>query len=166
MRKFGPIRIIAVLALVGSGIGAAVATSGVAAASKTPVAATCAALSGSTTVAIEVGGTASSLISGCTGGKTTSSGIDNSTLNSSLNGGTGEIDWTNKKITTYNYSVASTTGLTCGTFLNLAASGQEIITVSNVAGTAKVAAGGSFDVCYWNTSDGSVYERSVGTLTI
>jgi hypothetical protein len=166
MRKFAPVRIVAVLALAGSAvIGAVLATGGVSAASKAPVAATCSALSGSTTVSIEVGGSASSLISGCSGGKATSQGIAVSTLNSDLNGGTGTIFWTNNKTTTYDYAVASTTGLSCGTYLNLDASGQETVTVSDLGGNAKVTAGGSFNVCYWNTSDGTVYERSVGTVT-
>jgi hypothetical protein len=167
MRKYRPVRFAVVLAVAGSALaGAAIATSGVASASKPPVAATCTALSGSTTVSIEVGGTASSILSGCSGGKTSSSGIDQSTLNSQLNGGTGTILWTDNKTTTYDYAVASTTGLTCGTYLNLAASGQETVTLTSVAGAAKINANGSFNVCYWDTSDGSVYERSVGSLTI
>jgi len=52
------------------------------------------------------------------------------------------------------------------TYLNLSATGQETITVTTVAGNAKINANGSFNVCFWNTSDGSLYERSVGTLTL
>ncbi len=166
MPKFSPVRIAVALALSVSALGAAVVVSGVASAAKAPVAATCSGLSGSTSVSIEIGGTASSLLSGCSGGKASSSGIDNSTLNSTLNGGTGTILWTNNKTTTYSYSVTMITGLSCGTYLNLAASGQETVTVSGLAGNAKVTAGGSFNVCYWNTSDGTVYERSVGAVTI
>ena len=167
MRKVSnPVRIAAAIALAGSALaGAVLATSGVASASKAPVAATCSSLSGSTTVAIEVGGSASSLVTGCAGGKATSSGIAVSTLNGTLNGGAGTILWTNNKTTTYTYSVAAATGLTCGTYLNLAASGEESITVTGLGGNAKVTAGGSFNVCYWNSGDGTVYERSVGAVT-
>jgi len=169
MRKLNCVRFVAAVAIAGSALaGAVVATSSSAGAAKSPVPATCTSLSGSTTVAIEVGGSASSLLSGCTSTSTkvTTSAVDVSTLNATLNGGTGTIYWTGNKITTYSYSVAATTGLSCGTFLNLAASGQETITFSGVAGTAKVTAGGTGSICYWNTSDGSVYERSVGSVTI
>jgi hypothetical protein len=170
MKNHRYIRLIAAAALAGSAVTAALVVGGptAIAGAKAPVAATCTGISGSTTLAIELGGTASSIISGCTSSSkdVTASGIDNSTLDSSFTGGSGEILWTNGKNTTYTYAVAATSGLTCGTYMDLAASGQETITISAVAGTAKVTAGGSFNVCYWDTSDGSVYETSVGSVTI
>jgi len=166
MRKFVPVRALAVVALAGCALaGTVVATSGSASAAKGPVAATCTGISGSATVAIEVSGVASSIISGCTGGHTTSQGISSTTLNPGLTSGSTTIIWLNKKTTTYDFSIA-TAAFTCPTFLGLTATGAETLTVTNVAGTAKVNAGGSFNACYWLGGDGTLYEASVGTVTI
>lgn len=169
MRKLLPLSMAAVAAVGGTALATSVLVGSGVAGAKAPVSATCTSLSGDTTIAIETGGTAASLLSGCTSSSTkvTSYGVDTSTLNSELNGGTGTIDWTSGKDTTYSYSVASTTGLDCGTFLDQAATGQETITISDVGGTAKVNEGGTFNVCYWlGSSDGTVHEQSVGSVTI
>lgn len=76
------------------------------------------------------------------------------------------VSWTDKKITTYSFTVAANSSIVCPTFLNQSATQKETVTVSNVAGNAKITAGGSFNVCAYVGSDDSVYEASVGTVTI
>jgi len=173
MRKFMTIGAAAVIAVSGSAVGLTLlATSNPAAAAKAPVAVTCSAIAGSTTIAVEVNPTAASasVLSGCTGAKSTPYGLSVSFLanpSPTAGSGTTTITWGNKKTTTYDYTVgAPASPFTCPTFLGLAASGQETITVSNPGGNAKVTEGGSFNVCDWVNADGSVYEASVGTVTI
>jgi hypothetical protein len=167
MRKLGPIRILAVLALTGSALaGAAIATSGVAGATKTPVAATCTGITGSGTVAAETAGApTNSVIAGCSGGKSTPQGVSVSTLNSNETSGSATIHWSNNKTTTYEYSVAAGSA-TCPTFLSQPATGSENITISDLGGNAKITAGGTFTACYYIGGDGTLYEATVGTVTI
>jgi hypothetical protein len=168
MRKLGPIRIVAVLALAGSALaGVAITTaSGVAGASKGPVSATCSGITGSGTVAAEIAGApTNSIISGCSGGHSSPTGVSVSTLNSNETSGSATIFWLNKKTTTYQYTVA-TASATCPTFLGQAATGSETITLSNLGGTAKITAGGTFTACYYIGSDGTLYEATVGAVTI
>jgi len=167
MRKFGPIRILAVLALSGSALaGAAVATSSGVAGAKGVVAATCTGITGSGTVAAEVAGDpTNSVIAGCTGGKSSPQGVSVSTLNSNETSGSATIYWSDKKTTTYTYTTASASA-TCPTFLSQAATGSETITISNLGGNAKITAGGTFTACYYIGGDGTLYEQTVGTVTI
>ena len=174
MRKLMTIGAAAVIAVSGSAVGLTLlAASSPAGAAKGPVAVTCSAIAGSTTIAVEVNPAApsASVLSGCTGAKSTAYGLSVSFLtNPSPTAGTGTttITWGNKKTTTYNYTVgAPASPFACPTFLGQAAYGQETITVSNLGGNAKVTAGGSFNVCAWvNIPDGTIYEASVGTVTI
>ncbi len=172
MRKFMTIGA-AAIAVSGSAVGLTLlATSSPAGAKATPVPITCSAVSGATTIAVEVNPSApsASILSGCAGNKSTPYGLSVSYLaNASPTAGSGttSITWGNKKTTTYNFTVGTpASSFTCPTFLGLAANGQETVTVSNVAGTAKDTVGGSFNVCYWVNGDGSVYEANVGTVTI
>ncbi len=176
MRKFTAVRIVAVVALAGSAVTAAVlATGGVSAASKAPVAATCSSIAGTTTIAIEVSGTASSVYSGCSGGKSAPTAVDTSTLSnpSPTNGaGSGTIYWTNKKTTTYTFTVtAPATAFTCPQFWGQASSGEEVLTVTPTGGNAKITAVGTTDICYYIAPKGDtggstdVYETNVGTAT-
>jgi hypothetical protein len=167
MRKFVPVRALAVVALAGSAIaGAVVATSSVATAAKGPVSATCSSIAGSSTIAAITGGQpASSVISGCAGAKTTAQGVDVSTVNSSQTGGSGTIFWENKTTTTYTFTTASAS-LTCPTFLGVAATGSETLTLTVTGGKSKVTAPGSFGVCYYVGSDSTIYEASVGSITL
>jgi hypothetical protein len=167
MRKFAPVRLLAVVAVAGSAIaGTVIATSSVATAAKGPVAATCSKIVGSGTVAAEISGSpTNSIISGCSGGKSSANGVSVSTLNSNETSGSATIYWTNKTTTTYTYTTAAASA-TCPTFLGQAATGSETITISGLGGNAKITAGGSFTACYYIGSDGSLYETTVGSVTI
>lgn len=173
MRKLMTIGAAAVIAVSGSAVGLTLlAGSSTAGAKAAPLPITCTGIAGSTTIAVEVNPAAASasVLSGCTGDKSTPYGLSVSFLSNpspTAGAGTTSITWGNKKTTTYNYTVgAPASSFTCPTFLGLAANGQETITVSGVGGTAKDTVGGSFNVCDWVNADGSVYEASVGTVTI
>jgi hypothetical protein len=174
MRKFMTIGVAAVIAASGSAVGLTLlATAGPAGAVHIPAPITCSAIAGSTTIAVQVNPAApsASVLSGCSGDKSTPYGLSVSFLlnpSPTAGNGTTTVTWGNKKTTTYNYAVgAAATPFTCPTFLGQTAYGQETITVTDVGGNAKDTVGGTFNVCDWvNFSDGSVYEASVGPVTI
>ena len=130
------------------------------------MAATCTGITGSGTVAAEVAGDlTNSSITGCSGGHSSPTGVSVSTLNSDETSGSATITWLNKKVTTYSYAVAGASA-TWPTFLGQAATGSETITISNLGGNAKITAGGAFTACYHIGTDGTLYEATVGTVTI
>lgn len=164
MRKFIPV--VAAAALAGSGAFISIATlGGVASATKAPVPATCTSLTGDSTIAAATSGaTLLSTLGGCssTDTKVTADALDVSSLNAgSTSAGSGTIYFTNGKSTTYTYTVATTSGLSCPTFLGQTANDQELITITVTGGKAKVTAGGSMAVCaYVNGTDGTIHEAN------
>ena len=163
-----PIRALAVVALTGSGVaGVLLAMTSPAEAIKAPVAASCTGISAQTTAsALASGGPVTALVTGCSGGKTSPQGVDIYSVNSQETGGTGTIYWTDKKITTYTYSI-SNGSFSCPTFLGQPVYEEENVTTTNVGGNAKITANGSSELCLYAGTDGSVYEDGpAGTGTI
>jgi hypothetical protein len=167
MRKFVPVRAVAVAALAASGgLASIAAVSGGVAGAKAPVAATCTGGYGSTSTSGFTSGVVS-LLTGCTSTSThvSTNGVNETTVSSDGTSGTGTVLWTTGKNTTYSFTQASGSA-TCPTYLDQSSALQLTITYTGVAGTAKVNANGGGDVCVYIGSDGTIYEQNAGSTTL
>jgi len=168
MHKLLPVRAVAVVALAASAGLVSLTALGGTASAKSPVSATCTGGFASTTVtAVTSQEAIYGVLTGCSStGKVTAEGVNVTTVNSGLKNGSGTVNWTNGKTTTYDFSVSQVTNA-CPTYLDQSAVYEESITFTDVGGTAKVTADGSGLVCaYEGSSDSTVYEQNLGSSTI